>query len=76
MLVYSRLLNKSYDADNVIYITNFKQVYQYLNASEEVADHLVDILYTGTRKDCLVFVFEKAPIMRQLYREWNAHKLN
>lgn len=73
---YSRLLNKYYDADNVVYITNFQQVYKYLNASEEVADGLVDILYSGTRKDCLVFVFNKSPLMQELYRKWNAHELN
>ena len=76
MQTYSRLLNRYYDIDNVIYLTNFQQVYKYLNASEEVADNLVDILYSGTRKDCLVFVFKKAPIMQELYRKWNAHELD
>ena len=77
MRVYSRLLNKYYDPDkeSVVYITNFKQVYQYLNASEEVADSLVDILYSGTRKDCLVFVFKKTPLIKELYKKWQDHDL-
>lgn len=76
MQKYSKLLNKYYDPDSAIYISNFQQVYKYLNASEDVADNLVDILYTGTRKDCLVFVFNKTPTMQELYRKWQAHELN
>ena len=76
MQKHSKLLNKYYDADNAIYISNFQQVYKYLNASDEVAENLVDILYSGTRKDCLVFVFNKTPVMQELYRKWQAHELN
>lgn len=76
MKTYSKLFNKYYDTDKVAYITNFKQVYQYLNASEEVAEELVDILYSGTRKDCLVFVFNRSPLLQELYRKWQAHELN
>lgn len=76
MNTYSKLLNRYYDSDKVAYITNFQQVYKYLNAAEEVADSLVDILYSGTRKDCLVFVFEKTPLIQELYRKWQAHELN
>ena len=76
MLTYSRLFGKYYDPDKVLYLTNFQQVYRYLNASEEVAENLVDILYSGTRKDCLVFVFNKTPIMQELYRKWQSHELN
>lgn len=75
MQKYSKLLNKYYDSERVAYITNFQQVYKYLNASEEVADSLVDILYSGTRKDCLVFVFEKTPLIQELYKKWQAHEL-
>ena len=75
MKTYSRLLNKYYDADSVAYISNLQQVYKYLNASETVADSLVDILYSGTRKDCLVFVFDKTEEIQELYRKWNAHEL-
>lgn len=76
MLTYSRLFGKYYDSDKVLYLTNFQQVYRYLNASEEVAENLVDILYSGTRKDCLVFVFNKTPIMQELYIKWQNHELN
>ena len=78
MKTYSKILNKFYDPDQerYLYISNLEQVYKYLNASEEVADNLVDILYSGTRKDCLVFVFKQTPIMRELYRKWQAHELN
>lgn len=78
MRVYSRILNRYYDTDQskVVYLTNLKQVYAYLNAADEVADSLLDILYSGTRKDCLVFVFEKTPLIKELYRKWNAHELN
>ena len=76
MQTYSKLLNKYYDPDGAIYISNFHQVYKYLNASEEVADNLVDILYSGTRKDCLVFVFKRTPIMQDLYKKWQAHELD
>lgn len=76
MLIYSKILNKYYDADNdgVVYLTNMVQVAKYLNngASED----LVDILYSGTRKDCLVFVFRKTPRIKELYRRWQAHELN
>jgi hypothetical protein len=76
MKTYSRLMNRYYDSDRVCYLTNFQQVYKYLNASEEVADSLVDILYSGTRKDCLVFVFEKTQLIKELYEKWNKHELN
>lgn len=76
MQQYSKLLNRYYDPEHVIYISNFQQVYKYLNASEEVAENLVDILYSGTRKDCLVFVFRKTPVMQELYKKWQAHELN
>lgn len=76
MEICSKLFNKSYDPDKVAYISNFQQVYKYLNASEEAVDDLVDILYSGTRKDCLVFVFRKTPLIQELYRKWQAHELN
>ena len=75
--MYSKLLNKNYDPGNnsVIYLTNFQQVYKYLNASDEVSDLLVDILYTNTKKECLVFVFKKTPLMQELYEKWQKHEL-
>lgn len=78
MMAYSKLLNKWYDSDNknVLYISNTCQVYKYLNADEEVSNCLLDILYTGTRKDCLVFVFKKTPLMQELYQKWKNHELD
>ena len=76
MKKYSKLLNKWYDPDNVTYICNFQQVYKYLNASDDAVEALVDILYSGTRKDCLVFVFEKTPLIKGLYKKWQNHELN
>ena len=72
---YSKILNKHYDPSNssVIYISNMQQVYKYLNAGAE--QDLVDILYTETKKDCLVFVFKKCPETAECYRKWQAHEL-
>ena len=75
MQTYSRVFGRYYDSDKVAYLTNMKQVFQYLNASEDVVNDLVDILYSGTRKDCLVFVFNKSPLIKELYKKWQAHEL-
>jgi hypothetical protein len=74
-MAYSRLLNKHYDPSNgsVLYLSNMQQVYKYLNAGAE--QDLVDILYTDTKKDCLVFVFKKTPFMSELYERWQNHEL-
>ena len=77
MIAYSRLLNKYYDADNsnVVYIANMVQCAKFLKngASED----LVDILYENTRRDnSLVFVFKKTPLIKELYRKWQAHELD
>lgn len=76
MLNYSKILNKYYDASNVVYVSNLCQVYKYLNWSEKVANDLVDIIYSGTRKDCLVFVFNKSLLIKELYQKWQNHELN
>lgn len=74
MRVYSRLLNKFYDSDNVVHITNILQVARYMkNGAHE---DLVDILYDGVRReDTLVFVFKKTPLIKELYHKWNNHEL-
>jgi len=76
MIKFSKLLNTYYDSDKVVYLTNMCQVYKYLNTSEDVASDLVDILYSGTRKDCLVFVFNKSQTIQELYQKWKEHKLD
>ena len=74
MRVYSRLLNRYYDSDNVVYLVNWLQVAKYMkNGGEEF---LVDILCDKAKKeDTLVFVFEKSPLIKELYRKWNNHEL-
>jgi hypothetical protein len=74
MRVYSRLLNRYYDDDNVVYLVNWLQVAKYMkNGGEEF---LVDILCDKAKKeDTLVFVFEKSPLIKELYRKWNNHEL-
>lgn len=74
MRKYSRLLNKYYDEDNVVYVANMLQCSRYMqNGGHE---DLVDILYEGTkREDTLVFVFLKTPRIKELYRKWQAHEL-
>ena len=74
MRVYSRLLNRYYDDDKVVYLVNWLQVAKYMkNGGEEF---LVDILCDKAKKeDTLVFVFEKSPLIQELYRKWNNHEL-
>ena len=72
---YSRLLNKYYDADKAVYLVNMLQVARYMKNGAEA--FLVDILYDNVKKeDSLVFVFEKTPEIKELYRKWNNHELN
>ncbi len=74
-MVKSTITGKEYNPDNssVIYVVNVVQAYKYLQngASED----LVDILYTNTKNDCLVFVFRKSPYIKKLYELWNNHEL-
>lgn len=74
MRTYSKLLGRYYDSENVVYLVNMLQVARYMkNGAHEF---LVDILYDCVRKDdTLVFVFEKTPLIKELYRKWNAHEL-
>lgn len=77
MKVYSKLLNRFYDPeqDSCVYITNPLQTARFLNNG--AAEDLCDILYSGTKRpDTLVYVFRKTPLIRELYRKWNAHELN
>ena len=74
MMKFSTILNKYYDAENVVYITSMLQCQRYL--SNGATEDLVDILYSGTkREDTLVFVFKKSPLIQDLYRKWKAHEL-
>lgn len=75
MKTYSKLLNRYYEPDKVVYVVNMLQAARYMrNGAEEF---LVDILCDKAKKaDTLVFVFEKTPVIQELYRKWNAHELN
>ena len=74
-MAYSTLLKRYYDPSNsnVIYISNMVQCHRYLqNGAKE---DLVDILFEGTRNDCLVFVFRKSELIQDLYKKWQNHEL-
>ena len=74
-MAYSVLLNKQYDPSNnsVTYLSNMKQAYLYLRNGAQ--DDLVDILFTDTKNDCLVFVFRRSEKTKELFRLWNEHEL-
>ena len=56
----------------VAYILNMKQVYLYMRNGAK----LLDILYSDTKANALVFVFEKNEQLKKLYELWNQHELN
>ena len=74
-MAYSKLLNKYYDPSNnsVTYLSNMKQAYLYLRNGAQ--DDLVDILFTDTKNDCLVFVFRRSEKTKELFKLWNDHEL-
>lgn len=75
MRTYSRLLNKYYNDDEVVYVANMLQCARYMKNG--AAEDLVDILYDGVkREDTLVFVFQKTQRIRDLYKKWQNHELN
>lgn len=75
MLVKSRITGKEYSEADCIYITNILQCQKYLSFLGP--EYLLDILYTGTRRnDSLVFVFKKCPETRKAKELWDNHELN
>ena len=74
-MVKSKFTGKEYNPDNssVIYVANIVQAQKYLQNGAE--DDFVDILYTNTKNDCLVFGFRKSPSIKKLYELWNNHEL-
>ena len=74
-MVTSTLTGKSYEPDNgsVLYLTNMLQVYRYLKAGADKC--LVDILWTSSKNDQLVFVFQRSELMKELYIKWQNHEL-
>ena len=74
-MIKSSITGKIYDPSNssVVYLSNLQQVFRYLcNGAEE---DFVDILYTNTKNNCLVFVFNKSENIKRLYDLWNKHEL-
>ena len=71
-MVRSKITNLEYNPDKVAYIANMKQAYLYLRNDAR----LRDILYSDTKANALVFVFEKDKKLRELYELWNQHELN
>lgn len=72
MKVTSKITGKEYSPGlNVVYLSNMRQAQLYMRNGAE----LLDILYTQTKNDALVFVFSKSET-RELYEKWNAHELN
>lgn len=67
----SNITGKQYNQATAAYICNMKQAYLYLRNGAV----LLDILYTNTKTDSLVFVFEKTRELQQLYKLWNEHSL-
>ena len=71
-MVRSKITNLEYNPDKVAYILNMKQVYLYMPTGAQ----LLDILYSDTKANALVFVFEKNEQLKKLYELWNQHELN
>lgn len=71
MKVTSKITGKEYSPGlNVVYLSNMRQAQLYMRNGAE----LLDILYTQTKNDALVFVFSKSET-RELYEKWNNHEL-
>lgn len=67
MREYSYILKKFYDAEDVVYISNMQQIGHYLQ-TEGIEKCIKDILVENGR---VYFVFEKCPLTKHLYKEWN-----
>ena len=74
-MIKSPITQKVYDQTNCVHIANMLQARRYL--SYLGPDYLLDVLYTGTkREDSLVFVFKKCPETRKAKELWDKHELN
>lgn len=70
----SRVTGKTYDTDNVWYITNVTQLGFYL--SLHLDDRLLDVLYDGSRdqRNRVCFVYPKTPEMEVAFNLWMKHQ--
>ena len=74
-MVKSPITGKVYDSTSCVYVANMLQAKRYLSFLGP--DYLLDVLYTGTkREDCMVFVFKKCPETRKAKELWDNHELN
>jgi len=63
-----------YEEVECVYLTNPQQALQYLKNGASC--DLCDILWSSERRpDCLVFVFRKTELIKELYAAWNNHTL-
>ena len=75
MKYHSKVTNRDYDVQNVVFIGNIIQAGSYINAG--AGDCLVDVLYDKSKpKNKLIFVFEKNDRIRELLKLWNDYKLD
>jgi hypothetical protein len=75
LIVKSKVTGKTYDSDNVWYITDVTQVAFYF--SQGIGqDELLDILYDNSKIQCnrLCFVYPKTPKMKVIFDIWNAKR--
>lgn len=68
MREYSYILRKFYDAEDVVHISNMQQIGYYLQ-NENIEGCIKDILVDDNGR--VYFVFEKCPLTKRLYKEWN-----
>lgn len=68
MRTHSEVSGRTYESDEMIYITNMKQTAKYLKHHAT----LYDVLECGGK---VVHVFSKKET-KELYELWNAHKLD
>lgn len=72
MRAYSELFHCFYEMEDCILIPNMKQNFKYLN-SGKVDGLLMDIICGSDGR--LVFVWQKAPALKELYLLWCDRKL-
>lgn len=72
MREYSFLLRKYYDTEDVIPISNMKQIGFYLSHSG-IEDHIMDINVQDGR---VYFFIKKSDLTKEIYKEWQNRPRN
>jgi hypothetical protein len=75
-MVKSKLTGKEYEPSNstVLWLKNCQQVATYLHYDADIFDDLLDVISTKKNNKLeLVWVFEKTPRLKELYKMWNEH---